>query len=186
METKSKIFVEIGTCDFDTLLPLCENGWRGYFIEPINKYAEFIQEECTSKKYQSTISCCAISNYDGELEMWVSEGEDWVRGISHAVTQQGQKLLELEANLQFRKEKIKVPCFTLDTYIKLNMINHIDYMKVDVEGHEIEVFENYSWKIKPNFIKLEHSHIDTQKMQSILEKQGYVISVETYDMYAVN
>ena len=35
-----KVFVEIGVCDFDTLEPLLKNGWEGYFVEPIKKYAD--------------------------------------------------------------------------------------------------------------------------------------------------
>ena len=37
---KQKIFVEIGVCDFDTLEPLIDNGWKGYFVEPVKEYAD--------------------------------------------------------------------------------------------------------------------------------------------------
>ena len=49
---KQKIFVEIGVCDFDTLEPLIDNGWLGYFVEPVSKYARKLNQydvtECAS------------------------------------------------------------------------------------------------------------------------------------------
>lgn len=34
-------------------------------------------------------------------------------------------------------EKIEVPCIKLDTYINENKINHVDLLKMDIEGHEL-------------------------------------------------
>ena len=58
---KQKIFVEIGVCDFDTLEPLIDNGWLGYFVEPVSKYAR--------KLNQYDVTECAISSYDGEIDL---------------------------------------------------------------------------------------------------------------------
>ena len=91
---KQKIFVEIGVCDFDTLEPLIDNGWKGYFVEPVSKFA---------RKYnEHDVTECAISSYDGMIDFYVSrsDGEEWVKGVSHAVIQKGTKLLELENNTQ--------------------------------------------------------------------------------------
>ena len=84
---KEKVFVEIGVCDFDTLEPLLKNGWKGYFVEPIPQYADELSH--------LNVSECAISSYNGTMEMYMSKGlNEWSKGISHAVVQQGEKLLE--------------------------------------------------------------------------------------------
>ena len=185
----AKTFLEIGTCDFDTLLPLCENGWRGYFVEPIYEYAKNVADECKKNKYRATVTCCAISSYDGELEMYISNDNGgpsgWSKGISHAVNQKGEKLLEYEDNKFLLKEIKKVPCYTLDTFLNDNNINDLDYLKIDVEGHETDIIEAYSWRVKPTVIKLEHLHIDDINMKRILEEQGYIVYVEQNDIYAV-
>ena len=31
----AKMFVEIGSADFDTCLPLAEAGWKGICVEPV-------------------------------------------------------------------------------------------------------------------------------------------------------
>jgi len=185
----TKKFLEIGTCDFDTLLPLCENGWKGYFVEPIEKYASHVLNECNKNGYDAIVSCCAISSYDGELEMYVSNSDGgpsgWSKGMSHAVNQKGEKLFEYEENKFLLDGIQKVPCYSLDTFLTKYMINDLDYLKIDVEGHETDIIEAYSWRVKPTFVKIEHFHIDDINMKRILEEQGYVVYVERNDIYAV-
>ena len=175
---KKKVFVEIGVCDFDTLEPLLKNGWEGYFVEPIKKYADKITHNMTN---------CAISSYNGTMEMYMSNGldEGWSKGISHAVEQQGEKLLEYAGNQKFLDRKITVPCMTLQSYLKENNITHIDYLQVDVEGHEMDIFEAYDWSVKPTFMKIEHYHIDDIKLSKMFQEQGYITSTERGDMYCV-
>ena len=124
------------------------------------------------KMIMPVVACCAISSYDGEIEMWKSlEPGDW-KGISHVCEHKGEMLFDSAKNTHLKKEKVKVPCYSLDTYLRLNNIEHIDYLKIDVEGHETDIIESYSWKVKPTFIKLEHMHIDDINMRRILEEQG--------------
>ena len=180
----SKTFLEIGTCNFDTLVPLCNNGWRGYFVEPIEEYALDVSKQL-NKTAVANISICAISNFDGEVEMWKSlEDGDW-KGMSHVCEQKGEMLFDNPTNSHLKKEKIKVPCLKLDTYLDKMKIDHIDYMKMDVEGHETDIIEAYSWRVKPTFIKMEHFHIDDINMKRILEEQGYIVYTERSDLYAV-
>ena len=175
---KEKVFVEIGVCDFDTLEPLLDNGWIGYFVEPIPQYAD--------KLSHLNISECAISSYNGTMEMYMSKGiNEWSKGISHAVVQQGEKLLEYEGNKSLLDRKIEVNCYTLQTYLKKNNIKNIDYLKVDVEGHEMDIFQAYDWCVKPTFMKVEHDHIDDIKLSKIFQEQGYITYTERGDMYAV-
>ena len=175
---KEKVFVEIGVCDFDTLEPLLKNGWEGYFVEPIPQYADELRH--------LNISECAISSYNGTMEMYMSKGlNEWSRGISHAVVQQGEKLLEYEGNKKFLDRKIEVNCYTLQTYLKRNNITHIDYLKVDTEGHEMDIFEAYDWSVKPTFMKIEHYHINDIKLSEMFQEQGYITSTERGDMYCV-
>ena len=176
--TRQKVFVEIGVCDFDTLQPLQRNGWKGYYVEPVKEYAD---------KLIGDVTQCAISSYDGTIEFYVSRSdrEEWIRGISHAVEQKGTKLLELNANTHLISRKVTVPCYTLQTFCKMKDIQYIDYLKVDTEGHETDIFEAYDWSIYPTFIKLEHFHIDDLNMRRILEKEGYIVYTEGRDMYAV-
>ena len=174
---KQKIFVEIGVCDFDTLEPLVKNGWLGYFVEPVSKFA---------RKYnEHDVTECAISSYDGMIDFYVSRetNQEWTKGISHAVTQQGEKLLERHTHLI--EKKISVPCYTLQTFLSMKEITRIDYLKVDTEGHEMDIFSAYDWRVLPTLIKLEHHHIDDLRMKKMLEERGYIVYTEGKVMYAI-
>ena len=84
-----KHFVEIGSADFDTLLPMCQNGWKGVCIEPVETLYKNISKKVKLERLPVETLECAISERDGELEMvqvtnfdW--EGEKaWARGVSH-------------------------------------------------------------------------------------------------------
>ena len=41
----TKTFVEIGVSDFNTLEQLIYNGWEGYFVEPVERYASKLREK---------------------------------------------------------------------------------------------------------------------------------------------
>ena len=183
MISMNKVFVEIGTSNFDTLIPLIKNGWQGYCVEPVVEYIN----DLTELNENVVLSNCAISSYDGTLKMYQSVTDNvlWSRGISHAVEQQGSKLLESKKYSYLTKGVIDVPCYTLSTYIKRMGITHIDFLKVDVEGHENDIFDAYDWIVKPTFMKIEHRHIDDKKLKKTLEDQGYIVYTESYDIYAV-
>jgi len=178
MTVNSKTFVEIGVCDFDTLEPLLKQGWNGYFVEPIKKYAD--------KLSHLNVTNCAISNHDGAMKMYMSkETNQWSKGISHAVNQQGECLLEYEGNQKYLDSIVTVPCMTLQSYFKENNISEVDYLKMDTEGHEMDIFAVYDWSVKPTFMKIEHHHIDDIKLTKILRDQGYVTYTEGRDMYCI-
>jgi len=183
----TKTFVEIGVCDFNTLEQLIDNGWEGHFVEPIERYASKLRD----KGYKN-VSQCAISSYNGDLKMYqakepmvTEDHNEWIKGISHAVEQQGTKLLELEPNLEYVDDIISVPCYTLDEYFRVNNITQVDYLKLDVEGHETDIMQAYNWSVYPTFIKMEHWHINDILMRELLESKGYIVTVEERDLYAV-
>ena len=138
----TKTFVEIGVSDFNTLEQLIDNGWEGYFVEPVKRYANKLR----AKGYKN-VSECAISSFNGDLEMYQSKEQNdddmlWINGISHAVDQSGSKLLEIPINQQYVDDIITVPCYTLDEYFRVNNITEIDgqyigLMKFNSEGTEI-------------------------------------------------
>lgn len=190
--TVSKVFVDIGTCDFDSSLPLADSGWHGYMIEADPKYADAMENKTSSYENVKVFNM-AISDVDGSVPFITADpdendpGNDWKRGMGHVTSEShaGNRMLEVEANHHFIGKRIFVKSCTLDTFISEQKITSVDFMKIDVEGHEMNIIKDYSWSVKPKLIKIEHSHSDKGAMQNILQENGYLIYTETSDIYGI-
>ncbi len=73
----------------------------------------------------------------------------------------------------------------LDNYIKRSNINKIDFVKLDVEGHEYQVLEGMGNYLNPNFtkaIQFEYggcnldSGVKLADLYQILQSRGYIIA----------
>lgn len=199
-----KHFVEIGSADFNTLLPLCELGWKGVCVEPVETLAQNLKEEVKSKGYPVEILNCAISDFDGDAELvevtqfdWDDDNK-WAIGVSHLSSKHDNgewcgRLLE-NVNQIIPREYKDVPCQTLNSlinYLRNESVvfrgfeDVIDFMRIDTEGHEVNILKAYDWEIKPNVIKVEHVHCDKGSLTTVLENQKYFIQEEQYDLYGL-
>ena len=91
----------------------------------------------------------AISDKCGESVLYLGKNSD---------TSGCGKISEAQANIYFDYEngkKIKIKSITFKEFLKLNKINHIDFLKIDCEGGEVFVFieENKDF-IKNNVNKI--------------------------------
>jgi len=180
-----KFFIEIGAANFDTLLPLADAGWGGIVVEPIPKMVLELR-----KIYQSTsvrVIQGAVSDFDGEVDIAVARDDgSWLAGCSHIVSGNhlGYKLSTSPDREGDFEQTIKSKCFTLETLFK--EVPSVDLLKVDAEGHELNIFMNYSFDVKPRMIKVEHKHVDDKILARKLELNGYLVWTEKDDIYAIS
>jgi FkbM family methyltransferase len=193
-----KTFIEIGACDFETNMDLIKTGhWLGIMCEPSPPYNKKLENIAENIPYRDnlTISDHAISDFNGKINFAVAKDNghetralgDWRRGISSVVAEnhQGERLFDLKGNQKFVDYFVDVPCMTLNKLISESGWEHINYLKIDTEGHELNILEPYSWDIKPDVLKIEHTHIDDTYLKRLLEAQGYMVYVERNDLYAL-
>lgn len=181
----SGFFVEIGAADFDTLYPLCQNGWGGIVVEPMPQFHDALRAMFAQYADRVFVIPAAVSYRNGTIEMANATGDDWARGISHIVdpAHTGARLSDHNDNQSLFSGTLEVPCMTLDTLLK--EVDHVDFMKIDVEGHELNILESYSFRVKPKMLKVEHKHVDDIKLRSLLEGHGYMVWTEADDIYAI-
>ena len=158
----------------------------GYCVEPMPHHCVTLREMTADLP----VAVCpfAISDLNGTVEMLVGNGkEEWSSGANHVISanHMGARILELEANDFLRQGTVTVDCMTLDSFIDKYQITEIDFCKIDVEGHEINVLKDYSWKVKPKLMKVEHKQLSGNYLDKILKNQGYTLFVEEEDIYAV-
>ena len=84
------------------------------------------------------------------------------------------------------KKPISVPIATIDNYCYSNNIDKIDFLKIDTEGHDLIVLKSINLeRIYVKFIKIEHKHLDKNKIKNYLEKYNYLVYIENDDIYAI-
>jgi len=185
--------MELGSNCFDTLIPFAEAGWHGIFVEPVPHYMANLRqlgnfsncayEQCAIVSDPS-ISSIKMARYD-ENHIPVDQG--WMHGIGHIDSdiQTGEKLITDTHKLDIPVVKWMAHAKTLDQIILEYNVHHIDFMKIDIEGHEIDIIKQYSWNVIPKIIKVEHAHCDDDLMKLLLEQHGYHVYYEHNDLYGI-
>ena len=77
---------------------------------------------------------------------------------------------------------------TLDALIDKHNVKSIDFLKIDIEGMEYVILDTYSWKVKPNLIKVEIIHWRKRILEHIQTKLaalGYLVYKEESDWYCI-
>lgn len=144
------VFVEIGGHDgmsYSNTYDLAFNGWRGWYIEPIQSLCESCKQ--VHKNNNVKVLNCAISNKNGELELFT--GSDYATA---------------EVNSNENKNKITVPCYTLNHIIICYEIPKIDLLVIDVEMHEKEVLQGFDlmkWNPRMVIIEAHEYHEDRSR-----------------------
>ena len=147
-------YIEIGTSDFDSEIQKKNN--KGISIEPIKYYIDRLPNKTDCIKLQN-----AISNYNGYVNVFYLNEENikkynlpkWVRGCNsiNSVHPTVKKLLQ---NKNIDIDQIitieKVPCKTLFNILIEHNISTFHFLKIDTEGHDCIILENFYNDISNN------------------------------------
>jgi len=113
---------------------------------------------------------CACSESSGHSEIFYdSKGS----GLA-SMYKRNLKLYNIDLGI---KETIKTE--RLDAYIKQKQISHIDFMKVDVEGHEMSVFKGMGDFLRLDFIdyiQFEYGGANLDSMTSLMDLTELLVS----------
>ena len=103
----------------------------------------------------------------------------------------GLFLREAFNKTNLKKKKIKTD--TLNNILKKNKINKVDFMNIDIEGHELEVLKTINFnKLDIKVICIEivnYDHyskdikINKKKIFNILKKNDYYLKFKTFVNY---
>tara|TARA_R100000234_G_scaffold40732_1_gene24404 strand:- start:12057 stop:12902 length:846 start_codon:yes stop_codon:yes gene_type:complete len=144
------VCVDLGAnIGYTTLFMAKKVGQDGhvYAIEPDAHNLELLTSNIETNNFTeiTTIDQCAISDSNGTIDFWIARHPNLnsVKKTKHSI----------------RKEE--VPCFTLEKYLENK--RYPNFIKMDVEGHEVKIFEgglDYFSKNegKTNFLVEVHPH----------------------------
>ena len=156
-------FLEIGTSDFETELQKADNHKIGISIDPIKFYLDKLPEKRLCKKFN-----CAISDRNGKCEVCYMPEEivrkygflHWIRGCNsidkHHPTVVG--MIEekgLDPNELISKKEVEV--WTLHTFMTMNNVEGLHYLKIDTEGHDYVILTHFLDEIMGDNRLLPHN-----------------------------
>jgi FkbM family methyltransferase len=141
-------YIDVGAChptNFSVTAHFYSQGWSGINIEPSYSFRNFERERPRDVNLQ-----VAISNACGSAEFHEFPG---VLGISSI----NQELAEhAVAELGYRYTTRKVSVMTLAEVCRAHVRGPIDFLSIDVEGHEREVLEGADFaKYRPRALVIE-------------------------------
>jgi FkbM family methyltransferase len=156
-------FVEVGANDphsgSQTWL-LEQNGWRGVLVEPQAALCEKLQlERKNSKVFQVA---CSGPDKEGEALLYI--------GMHNGVSTL-EKQIDSHGAQFVGTERVKIT--TLDKVLSEAGAIKIDFLSLDVEGHEIEVMRGFDFgKYRPALILVEDG-VRALDKHRFLKQHGY-------------
>ena len=128
-----------------------DQGWRGINIEPRKNAFQMLQGE---RAADLNLNCC-ISNKAGTAlfyEVGVFEDHHDTGGSSSLNQELAQEMEK--AGVEVSVYEIEI--MTLQELLSQYADRGIDFMKIDVEGHEMEVIQGNDWsKFRPKVLVIE-------------------------------
>ncbi len=157
-------------------------GWKCILVEPNPSLCDGMRAVRNSLIYE-----CAASNQIGAATLHIVEGAARSDGLSTISTDKEEH--DRIKSYGFTSHPVQVRTMTLDEILADAQIKgDIDFVSIDVEGHEYEVLEGLSLeRWKPKIMVLEdNSNFEDSTVSNYLKKSGYVRFMRTgvNDWYA--
>lgn len=142
-----------------------ELGWEGLLIEPLPKYCELLRKE--RKGIVVQYACSSIENQNKVLRLLVAGGHSTLNADPIARGTQTEQTVE-------------VRCKTLDSILEENNAKvGFDFISIDIEGHEMEMFKGFSLaKWRPRLVLLE-DHVTNHRKHDHMKANGYHLILRT-------
>lgn len=161
--------------DYTLLLSRKIKNIKIFSFEPHPKTFEMLSENC--KQENVRLFNCALSSEEGELELFDYKSKD---GSSHAS-------LNSEIFSTIHKSSVvshKVNVSTVDSICQQNGISEIDFLKIDVEGYELDVLRGAKRMLLSGSIKtIQFEFTQLNTTTRIYFKDFWDLLSESYDIY---
>lgn len=181
-------YVEIGTCDFETLNEITPDNFRGISVEPIREYLNRL--ETRDGKTKLNVS---ISDRDGESIIYYVDEKDiekhnlpeWVKGCNSIdVPHKSVSTLLSESGLEHLLSFKKTNVISFESFVEQFNIGSIGLLKIDTEGHDFKILRNMlKSNVRPMKLHFEanalYAEEEIEEMIQDLKNAGYHLTQRT-------
>ena len=181
-------FVEIGTCDYHTLLESCLENEIGLSVEPIKIYLDRLPNKSNVTKVN-----VAISSENKMVDLfWVEPHNqekynlNFTKGWGTIISPHNghhEALMMLEKGIL---SKNQIEAITWQTLVERYNIETVKYVKIDAEGHDCIIVNSIlESKIQPLKISYETTHCKLTELEDTcnkLQKNDYILIEQNEDL----
>jgi FkbM family methyltransferase len=147
---------------------LYKRGWNGINIDLDLKNIELFN---LTRNTDINI-CAALSSSTNEVNLYFYHEKSSINTIE-------KKIANLH-EAKFKEIK-KIKTITLNAVVEDTKLNKINYLNIDVEGHELEVLKGFDLiKHKPDVISVEYLDLKMKKLEFKNNNLNSVLSSELY------
>lgn len=138
-------------------------GWKGMCVEAHPQYLGVIN----NARNCALVPTC-VTNKSGQKVVFALDS-----GLSGIMsTNKNKRAWEKSGK---NVPTIRIECSTMALEAERYKIKLVDYLSLDVEGHELEVLKGFDWdRIKINVMTIEAGNGRVNDIQEFLEEKGYV------------
>jgi len=170
-------FIEIGTSCFDTLIEKSSDVKVGISIEPIKYYCDKLPNKKNVIKLNK-----GISDQNGFFKFFYVPTEilnyyslpQWLSGCN-SINKPHPSLIEECIKRHINHERIvycvEVETITVDTLIENYNVSYIDFLKIDTEGHDIIIIDQFIKLINNSDLKVNKIEFETNSLSSRCDQQ---------------
>ena len=176
---KDGVYIELGALDgvkYSNTKFFEDNlNWKGVLIEPNPDEFEMLKiNRKNNFLFNNLISCCKEPQ---SFRYFLNHDLAAVSGIENTLSQHHFDTFYNNISFNSSEQKIiEIIPKTLTEVINATNIKHIDFMSLDVEGHELEVLQSWDFRVPIDLILIETLGVQPLKDEScrkILLENGY-------------
>jgi FkbM family methyltransferase len=193
LRTPKPYFIGIGANDgvtHDPLYPFIrDHGWRGIMVEPMPDAFAALQRNYAGFGEVALVQA-AIGLKDGQGKLYTVEMNDpnslmmtLHSSFSRDMLLRGRRW---HPNIDALVVEREVPLMSFATLLTKAGGAHVDVLKIDTEGYDLEILKTVDLaRLSPSLILAESANLSRQdivKMADILLDHGYRVSMTSLDM----
>ncbi len=143
-----------------------KQGWQCLLVEPIPSLIDEIR-----KRRACAVVNCAVSDREGTATLYVAENVEQMSTLNPA-----RGHLEWVEHAGGVIKEITVPTATLDSLLADAGFPELQFITIDVEGHEMPVLEGFSLELyRPRVVILEDNSVNgNRRVARYMAEHGYV------------
>lgn len=161
-----------GNCGEDTIR--MKSMWPNATMHVFEPLPISFEKMMLSTKHLSLVHCYpyALTTFSGETNFYIDIPNNAASSVGYPVEWNER---------EFNKTPIKVPCITINQWAKLNNISKIDFMWLDMEGHELSALRHASDILKTvkvifteiSFVPIREDSCLYKDLKNFLESEGF-------------